>query len=271
MRQHYVNPMKSIYCVLCLLAGLALWLPYLAFDQRSQAIPMQEEGQENPETLIESIVPWFGLCKNESIARTIEGIPAQLEPVSAVINHFAQWDWSKGYYIVLDAPKQAYVSYLRGGNIWWTRKPMTLKSGEVLLCVSPQQCIRQHCCNEISLTLRYPIAPPEDEPKISWLMPPEQPIKPPSVDDAPPSSPKQFAAGPLLLGLQGAAYAAPATTIQTPESSTGILLIIGLCLLFSIIRLLRCLKQNSEHAQNISKIMSNSDRMEPNDYNGTDT
>ena len=62
--------------------------------------------------------------------------------------------------VVLAQPRQAHVSYRKGGKIYWTRQPVTIRAGEAILTDGNEK-IRARCGNRISDVAREPVAAAE--------------------------------------------------------------------------------------------------------------
>jgi hypothetical protein len=186
---------------------------------------------------------WVGLCAAESPQRSIEQASAEIRLDPVLLQHYAGWDWSQAYYERLAHPMRAHVAYrVDHGPVTWTAAPVTLRAGEVLLCVDPLRCIRQHCCNEVRVQPQRPTLPPAQEPPASYFEPPALPI-PPDFEQFPPDTPVQWT-GPPLVGDRPPDYwywvfvppgrgvppviMPPVAPVPVPESGTVWLVGIGL-------------------------------------------
>lgn len=101
----------------------------------------------------------------------------------------------------LRQPRQAYVSYRRGGNVFWTVNRVTIPAGEVVLTDGNQK-IRARCGNRLSDAPQQPVAAAAQEPSELVL---DKPLK----DDDPTPLPQQ--PEPAELALAQALPAAMAT------------------------------------------------------------
>ena len=84
------------------------------------------------------------------------------DPVAA--RHYASFDLRHVRPVTLPAARLAYVSYRKGSDIYWTRKPVFLLAGETLL-TDGKLLARARCGNRVSDTPEQPVAEvPTSEP-----------------------------------------------------------------------------------------------------------
>ena len=76
---------------------------------------------------------------------------------SVVQEHYKDFHYDRAQVVRLEADRQAYVSYRTGSDIFWTRRKVTLKKGEVLL-TDGQTTIRGRCGNQVCETSQSPVA-----------------------------------------------------------------------------------------------------------------
>jgi hypothetical protein len=131
------------------------------------------------------------------------------EPV--VAEHYAGFATSNARVIRLARDRLAYVSYRLGNHIYWTRKKVTLLSGETLLS-DGEHLARTRCGNRVSNTPENPISPEEPAEKIM-----STPLSPKRIDIATAPSPAaplwpEYPAVPSLMTL----HDAPSTPVSNP-------------------------------------------------------
>lgn len=81
-----------------------------------------------------------------------------------VARHYADFDASAGRVVTLHQDLRAYVSYRIGGEIFWTKKPITLRKGETLISDGTIEA-RTRCGNRVSSTPQLPISTREPSPE----------------------------------------------------------------------------------------------------------
>lgn len=94
-------------------------------------------------------------------------------------SHYSNLDASHIKLVRLKENMPAYVSYRHGGQIFWTRHPLLLHSGELVL-TDGHYSLRARCANQISMVPREPVevSPENVEPHL------EQALEPLPVDYA---------------------------------------------------------------------------------------
>jgi hypothetical protein len=143
----------------------------------SQAIT----GIEQHELYPYSIIPG-GAYSRAELVRAIASDPV-------VARHYSDFDVSKTHVVRLDHSEVMYVSYRIGSDVYWTRKPLTLRAGETLL-TDGKRTARTRCGNRLSSTPSTPISQhqplpaaietPPNLPLYAVLPGAELPILPPS-------------------------------------------------------------------------------------------
>jgi len=133
-----------------------------------------------------------------------------------VVNaHYAVFENSKLRMTEAAGPKEVYVSYRIGNNVYWTRNRLRLAAGELLI-TDGEHAARARCGNRVADTPQQPVAEAE-EPTAALdaaeLPPPRQPASPqPSA-----LVPDVFPPTPLI------AMAQPLPAIpDTPSPSAGL-------------------------------------------------
>ncbi len=85
--------------------------------------------------------------------------------------------------VSLKSDTMAYVSFRKGGNIYWTSRPVRLAKGERILS-DGRHCVRGRCGNRISWEPRTPVLPKEfREPDTAQLNTPE--VRGQQIDELP--------------------------------------------------------------------------------------
>jgi len=87
-------------------------------------------------------------------------LQAALDSDAIVTRHYASFRWASARPVELTAGRRAYVSYRMGDSIYWTRRPVRLAKGEMLLS-DGESAVRARCGNRISQTPRQPTNPAE--------------------------------------------------------------------------------------------------------------
>jgi hypothetical protein len=83
-----------------------------------------------------------------------------------VAAHYSGFDYKRARVIEVDRPRLVYLSYRRGGQIYWTRKQASLHPGEKLL-TDGQMTARARCGNQVSVLPQANTSP--EEPMMAEL------------------------------------------------------------------------------------------------------
>jgi hypothetical protein len=169
---------------------------------------------------------------------------------SVVAKHYAGFTTGSARAIRLAEQRTAYVSYRMGNQIFWTRRKVTLRAGEIVL-TDGQNMIRGRCGNRVSTTPKYPTSPHEppenamSKPEFStdpgpigvpsWTYPPVNvslaasgtPLTP--GGDIPPGY-----IGPIPIGSSSGGKSPdtpPVLSVAAAEPASGMLIVSGLFLL----------------------------------------
>ena len=70
--------------------------------------------------------------------------------------HYANFDFSHVRLIRMQGNTQAYVSYKHKGRIFWSKHPVTLEAGELVLA-DGHYLVRARCANQISFVPQTPV------------------------------------------------------------------------------------------------------------------
>lgn len=108
----------------------------------------------------------------------------------AVSRHFAHFDYSKAHLETVTEPREVYVSYRIRDTVFWTRKKIHLRVGELLL-TDGKITARAKCGNQVSETPKPEIS--EEEPEENVL---EEPV---ALEPLGPSVPLRAALDPPEL------------------------------------------------------------------------
>jgi len=150
---------------------------------------------------------------------------------------FADFNWDAAYITRTQNPMYVFVSFVKDGHLFWTKKPMLIPAGEAII-TDGVHTILMRCGNEIAWTPQTP----EQDTDTSLLATPEvpsfdipmlgSPIAPPmdetSVTSAPVANTPLFVGSPVLAGppLLLANIVSPS---PTPEPKSLWLTLTGIC------------------------------------------
>lgn len=164
---------------------------------------------------------------------------------SLVKAHYRDFNLAKARIVRVTKAKAVYVSYRRGGGIYWTTKTVTLSKGETVL-TDGENASRTRCGNRISERPTFPTSPEEPPPPAF-----DQPVNAAGPSLTPTSlapTPSVFAPAPpldesILLpsapflrrgGSSPSAGPEPPEPAPVPEPDTLYLLIVTLPVLWLI-------------------------------------
>lgn len=82
-----------------------------------------------------------------------------------IARHYAGFDLRTAHIVMLRQDLRAYVSYRIGGNIFWTKTPITLRKNETVITDGNFEA-RTRCGNRVSTTPQLPISAHEPQPKV---------------------------------------------------------------------------------------------------------
>lgn len=171
----------------------------------------------------------------------------------AVSRHYAHFDYSKARIVRVTEPREVYVSYRIRDTIFWTRKKIRLRAGEMLL-TDGKITARTKCGNQLSDTAQPEVSEEEpeqdilDQPVVLDALGPSFPLRPAlRLSDLPggqPIAPPLFAGGFSFPYAPIGGVSAPGCTSKngavdkhchpphkkpaTPEPATFILVASGL-------------------------------------------
>lgn len=109
-----------------------------------------------------SIIPG-GAYSREELARAVQNDPV-------VARHYADFEIAKTRLVRLDHSELMYVSYRIGDNVFWTKHPLLVPSGETLL-TDGKTVARTRCGNRLSVTPAAPISPNQPRPEAMDVAP----------------------------------------------------------------------------------------------------
>ena len=88
--------------------------------------------------------------------------------------HFADFDLERAVLRVLDHDERAYVSYRKDGQILWTKNPVSLHKGELVID-DGTRLVRARCGNRIAYLPQFPTESFEPggklDPPVAWPTP----------------------------------------------------------------------------------------------------
>jgi hypothetical protein len=121
-----------------------------------------------------------------------------------VRRHFAHFDFLHAQLVRVTEAREVYLSYRIRNSVFWTRKKVRLRPGELLL-TDGKITARAHCGNQISDTAKPEVSSEEpdedllDQPVAQMDLGPAFPIRPllspPDLPVGQPAPPKLFAGG----------------------------------------------------------------------------
>jgi hypothetical protein len=119
------------------------------------------------------------------------------------------------------AERWAYVSYRIEDAVYWTRKPVRIRAGEILL-TDGHESVRARCGNRISDTAKLPVA--RNDPPLMLLDDPPPVIGDPLayIPSDVPDILQPVVAPPVVAPPDGA-------TMDTPEPGSLVMVLIGVC------------------------------------------
>jgi len=185
--------------------------------------------------------------------RSAQELADAMQHDAVVAQHYGHFDMRSVHAIRLKKDRRAYVSYRLSGQIYWTRKKVTLHAGEVLLTDGTSMA-RGRCGNRVSDTPKLPVSPKEPpESKMSTMvfvpdpLPPGEPVgepplaritlppegfgPPPNVPPGgpfPPFFPPIFPGGPGTSSTPRGLPPPPPPIVATREPASGLLVLLGL-------------------------------------------
>jgi len=96
--------------------------------------------------------------------------PAELREAAAhdatAAAHYAGFNYARGRVVEVSQPRLVYLSYRRGNRVYWTRKQVSLHSGEKLL-TDGNITARTRCANQVSVLPHAETSP--EEPSMAEL------------------------------------------------------------------------------------------------------
>jgi hypothetical protein len=187
--------------------------------------------------------------------RSAKELAAAIRSDSTVARHYAGFNERSAHVLTLHADLLAYVSYRIGQEIYWTKKPVTLRKNETVITDGTIEA-RTRCGNRVSVSPQLPVSPKEPAPETLDAVIPQIPeigklpmaLRPnlSSLLDLKPiesglnsneNADFDSSAIPatwwgsnvptiILIGSVGAGQ--PSGPVATPEPGTGVLLLVAL-------------------------------------------
>lgn len=133
-----------------------------------------------------------------------------------VAEHFRNFAFQNARTVRLEADREAYVSYRKGNDIYWTRKRVRLRKGELLI-TDGTTTIRSRCGNQVCDVPRAPVAN-LSEPTQSEMDAPVAAVSGiPALEGVPLLASLNEAS--LTIGSGSEAYEIPAASGASPGTS----------------------------------------------------
>ncbi len=184
------------------------------------------------------IAPFRRVYRHSVIAggiQSLSDLAGVLGDDPVVRAHYAVFDSARLVMARLDAPRSAYVSYRIGDAVYWTRNPLPIPEGELVL-TDGRNAARARCGNRLSSTPQQPVSahepPPgelDQEDAVTPLPPGSLRAQPPA-DVFPPflrgmiSPPRPPAGGPAssVATEQGSPATITTTLVPLPGGTTPV-------------------------------------------------
>lgn len=159
----------SCVCLAALVAGMAV-------SWRSSPAPVAARGPQHPEdssgasalAAFVAAVPAAG--KEQRLVYPYSVVPGgakdsqELKEAGdhdwVVADHYHGFDYGKARVVRLKADTPLYVSYRRGSNVYWTRKPHLIPAGETVV-TDGKMMARARCGNQLSAKPQAAVSPQE--------------------------------------------------------------------------------------------------------------
>jgi hypothetical protein len=135
--------------------------PSVSVDERlavaeSNSVGTNAPGARTARTIYPySIVPG-GVYNAEEAKKAVANDPV-------VAEHYRDFALDLMHVERVTRPRSVYLSYRLGNQVYWTKRPVTLQPGELLL-TDGKEAVRARCGNRVSDSARFPIA--EREPAV---------------------------------------------------------------------------------------------------------
>ena len=135
-------------------------------------------GAKSPPMAVRPVYPYSVIPGGVESAKELAS-SLQHDPVAA--QHYSDFHSKSARVIRLVKERHVYVSYRLAGNIYWTRKKLTLRAGETLFS-DGSHLARTRCGNRVSEIPEKPVSPSEPEEKT--LNNPMSPAGPGTVTES---------------------------------------------------------------------------------------
>ena len=155
-------------------------VPARSFSSQDIALPVAKVPAENAENNVQQAArPVYPFSLVPGGVYSAQELQRALLVSKDLQSHYSDLDASRIKLVRLKENMPAYVSYRHGGQIFWTRHPLLLHSGELVL-TDGHYSLRARCANQISMVPRGPVevSPERVEPHL------EQTVEPVPVDYA---------------------------------------------------------------------------------------
>ena len=174
---------------------------------------------------------------------TLAEFRAAIAANSILRARFADFNWDAAYITRTQNPMYVFVSFVKDGHLFWTKKPMLIPAGEAII-TDGVHTILMRCGNEIAWTPQTP----EQDINTSLLATPEVPsfdisMLGPPIEETPVANPDDshtytvgtstanmplFVGSPVLSGPP-LLLATTGTASPTPEPKSLWLTLTGIC------------------------------------------
>ena len=213
------GPLRLLYGVLALSHATGpLVRPPFHFLERSASPAALAAPQSQPH-------PSYRYSVIAGGAYSIPELDSALRDDPVARDHYSVFDRPRLHMTVSPAAHMSYVSYRKDGAVYWTRRPLPIPAGELLITDGRNRA-RARCGNRLSDTPRRPVAfqePPASEldKEETVLPPPPGSLRATAPEDVFPSFLRGVIAPPLAPAGSGPAHAVPPPPIvaSLPEPS----------------------------------------------------
>ncbi|RMF92799.1 MAG: hypothetical protein D6736_02805, partial [Nitrospinota bacterium] len=100
---------------------------------------------------------WYGLCPKNSV-KSLQDFRKLVLQDKLLRVYYSRFRWQQARLVTLNAPRLAYVSYQKDGQIARTRKKIRLPQGDTIITDGIIQ-VRTYCCNEVIEEVAAPEPP----------------------------------------------------------------------------------------------------------------
>lgn len=174
-------------------------------------------------------------------ARSADELKNAMTNDPIVAEHYSKFDLEETHTVRAESSRLMYVSYRMGNSVFWTKKPLRIPQGEVLITDGKLEA-RSRCGNRLSELPVEPVSPEEppeeamERTQDTELLaietpPPAMPLSPPPTTEIPPSVSHHIFIPPIVPIWWGSGTppgGIPVTPPGVPEPETYWLVAMGL-------------------------------------------